>query len=249
MNTLSKSESYKKIFEDNLVTFSNSQKISSMYSAKKYCSFFPIEGEKYGEPGSIKILFYGQATNGWNTEFDVTTIDIVKLLETTILVSRPDEGESDPLKFINQEWSRFSKSFFWNVVYKFTNQLNRKEINDFSWTNNIAWSNLMKIAPFEGGNPNNIEFEAQLEFSKKLFDFELEFLKPDIVILLTNWEWAKYFLNEDEFVKPTDTTEWIENTSKSDRPKLIVTKRKHVGSNSMCVKELFEILDKPKFKN
>jgi hypothetical protein len=59
---------------------------------------------------------------------------------------------------------------------------NRTDVN---WNNIIAWSNLMKIAPADGGNPDADETETQQQYAAKLFIKELDDLKPRNVLIMT----------------------------------------------------------------
>ncbi len=57
---------------------------------------------------------------------------------------------------------------------------------DENWNNIIAWRNLMKIAPADGGNPDADERQAQQQYAAKLFIKELDDLKPRNVLIMTN---------------------------------------------------------------
>jgi len=100
----------------------------------------------------------------------------------------------------------------------------------------------MKIAPAARTNPNNKEFNAQLEVSKELFLKEIEEINPRFVILLTNWNWA------DEFVRKLGIEEnkegdWIQAQGIFKNTKIIVTDRiqkKQNGEN--CVREILELI-------
>lgn len=61
----------------------------------------------------------------------------------------------------------------------------------------MIWSNLLKIAPFECGNPKGILWRAQMgekELSIELFKKEIEEIQPKFAILMTNDYWAWEFM-------------------------------------------------------
>lgn len=70
------------------------------------------------------------------------------------------------------------------------------------WFENIVWSNLYKIAPRGGGNPNGKEVEYQQNVSVKLLKQEIEFFNPTHILFLTGFDWFKPFENLFNNVKP-----------------------------------------------
>ncbi|MGC4232098.1 MAG: hypothetical protein QM594_03745 [Niabella sp.] len=100
----------------------------------------------------------------------------------------------------------------------------------------MVWSNLYKIAPAEGRNPNNEECKWQLKFSAALVRKELDEIKPKFCIVLTNNTWWKYFCENlktkilQQYSKQNDGI--IESVEKYGETQIIVTKRPFLGGKS-----------------
>lgn len=82
-----------------------------------------------------------------------------------------------------------NKSAFWRVVKRIAHGIYPEE-----WYSHIAWSNVCKVAPWEGGNPNNALYYAQLDSCQKIFEVEMKVFSPKVVIMFTGYDWAKDFL-------------------------------------------------------
>ncbi len=66
-----------------------------------------------------------------------------------------------------------------------------------NWSNIMAWSNLFKIAPALGGNPNRkLEWQSQQKNCEQLFQMEIAELNPKNVVMITGLDWAEGFVNE-----------------------------------------------------
>jgi uracil-DNA glycosylase len=63
------------------------------------------------------------------------------------------------------------------------------------WYHKIAWSNLYKVAPFRGGNPNSSLQRLQRKYCLDILKYEIEILKPEYVVMLTS-HWEEVFLRE-----------------------------------------------------
>ena len=201
---------------------------------KEYTLFYPSIGKNYND--GKEILVVGQATNGWSPIFTCKTKnekDLEKLVDESINFSSEDVGIC-PLQWINDKWYdyKFYRSSFWNLTYNFVKeQYNRTDEN---WTNIIAWSNLMKIAPAKERNPKGDENDFQIENAAKLFKLELEQLKPKNCLLITNLEtWAKPILDEAKikYNRVEGKYNYVEAIGEYKGCNIIVTKRPFVGGN------------------
>jgi hypothetical protein len=99
----------------------------------------------------------------------------------------------------------------------------------------------MKIAPFEGGNPDAEEIKAQ-EYAAELFIEELNCLQPQNVILFTNLEtWAKPIFEKAGIAYEERSSGFILATATYGNSKIIVTKRTRMGLNHQhCIDELMK---------
>jgi len=196
---------------------------------KQFSLFYPSLGKNYLD--KRELLVFGQATNGWSPKWFVHEVqaDSNKLVAESIDYSNEDEGKC-PLEWVNEKWTEFnlSHSFFWNVTYKLVKAHYNK--TDENWNNIIAWSNLMKIAPAYGGNPNPCEIEAQAENAANLFKQELDDLKPKNVLVITNLKtWARPILEKSKIEFQQIDGEYAEAIGNYNGSRVIVTKRPFIG--------------------
>ncbi len=228
---------YDQLFRENLLAFAKA--IPSQ--AKEYTAFYPIIGKEYAQ--GKHLLVVGQAVNEWLPSGFTGGDDEKKLDEHIKLAIKESqaEGEECALNWVNTNWTKSGlfRSFFWNVTYKLVKQKYGK--TDENWNKVIAWSNLMKIAPYTGGNPDAEEIKAQ-EYAAELFIEELNFLQPQNVILFTNLEtWAKPIFEKARINYEELSSGFIQATAAYGNSKIIVTKRTRVGmKHQQCIDELIK---------
>ena len=263
------SKDYDKLFQQNVEKFcANMKRQDSSYAKKEYCLFYPSFGNSV--KNQLDFIIYGQAVNGWDNQFKIDSFNGSKLTKNAKEYSNTvDDNENTPLDWVNVNWSsgtkakflqtvkrkkhpavfdyNASKSFFWQVTYKLVSDYHKLSRNNPDWSGKMVWSNLMKIAPKEWANPDDIEFEAQKECSIKLFKKEIEEVNPRFVVLLTNMSWAKPFIKGLEETRVNGKHEFIEWAGSYKKTLIIVTKRPYPNGNSeKCVSEILKITGKKK---
>lgn len=131
-------------------------------------------------------MICGRATNGWDRDPAYSASSLSASAPETILRLRNHTPD--------MEWlaAHSHKSRFFAVARDMVSRLHH--IEDNSWPDHMAWTNLMKIAPALKGNPSDREWAAQKERCINLFREELDTLAPGIAILMTGWDWAYDFL-------------------------------------------------------
>jgi hypothetical protein len=254
------SSSYNTKMLELLIHFQNNGQLKQSYGDKKYCLFYPSFGVLNNKP--IDFLIYGQAVNGWANDFsfgDKLDLDFVaKAIEFSNTIN---EGELSPLDWVNINWTNSTKlkakeqsriagyqvfrSFFWNVCYKLVSDYYKLDREKGCWCKHMVWSNLMKIAPKDSGNPNDEEYYAQLKPCMELFKKELDELKPRFAILLANYSWAEEFVKAlkcKSIVQDADAK--IQFIGQYNETQVIVTKRPFRGNSEDWVKELLGVIDK-----
>lgn len=154
------------------------------YSKATFCmqwgNNFPIE-EYCG------IMFVGRATNGWVSDSE----DVDELFgdsEESIF------NRKDQMKWVEDLWGNgdgynTNGSAFWRVIKAVATHFSPEP-----WYSYVAWSNVCKVAPWDGGNPNDALYYAQLEDCKKILETEIKLLSPKIVVMLTGESWSIDFL-------------------------------------------------------
>ncbi len=181
---------YKNLLEDN--TFN------------EICTFCFQWGKDYPFDRNLGILFVGKAVNGWITN----ETDAQQLFDT----ENPDRifARNDQMEWVNSHSGITSgyntrKSAFWRLIKKVSETYYPER-----WYSSIAWTNLYKIAPFKGGNPNGKLQYTQRKYCFDILKREIEILTPKYVIFLTSgWEWPfiKY-LNGNGKAKIIDEKLW-----------------------------------------
>ena len=180
---------YEKLLKDN--TFEN---ISTF--CIQWGKYFPKE-EKTG------ILFIGKAINGWIT--DDTDINILFGDSEERIFAREDQMEWVHKKEGSNNRYNTKTSAFWRVIKQISQHYFPTE-----WYSYVAWSNLCKIAPSKGGNPNNKLYYEQLDSCRQILSKEIEILSPKAVVMLTSG-WDKdflYYLNDNIQPKSEMTLDW-----------------------------------------
>ena len=162
---------YRELFEQN-----NFESICTF--AIQWGKNFPIEKNK-------GLLFIGKAVNGWVTN-DKNVDNLFDKNNSDRIFERNDQMEWVNNLSGNTQGYNTRKSAFWRLIKKVTNAYYPEK-----WYSHIAWSNLYKIAPWEGGNPNSKLQKQQKEYCFDLLKAEINLLSPKYVIMLTSgWEWS-----------------------------------------------------------
>jgi len=157
-----------------------------LFSANTFgsiCTFAIQWGENFPTEKNKGLLFIGKAVNGWVTD-DKNVENLFDKHNSDRIFERNDQ-----MKWVNNlsgntKGYNTKRSAFWRLIKKVT-----KSYHPDEWYSHIAWSNLYKIAPWKGGNPNSKLQKQQKEFCIKLLQTEINILSPEYVILLTSgWE-------------------------------------------------------------
>ncbi len=186
------------------ITFLQSIKEEKMTACRAY------EGKEYRK-SNYKIMIVGRAMNGWLT-FDATdTSDTIieKIMDKPgkydyecSLGPKPfcdvvnHKGNPYKDKDGNDKLYFYARSKFWKLIkyliYKFEGQ----DIPEYDWFYNcdnawhqkIVWSNLYKISPKDGGNPNEKQIRAQEDICAEILKLEIEYYQPQYILFITdNW--------------------------------------------------------------
>lgn len=139
-------------------------------------------------PKENGLMFVGKSINGWNTnETDANAL----FCETNPNRMFARNNQMEWIKKLegNNPVYNTKKSAFWRVI----KQIGIKSTGKEDWYSYAAWTNLYKIAPSNGGNPDTKLRKEQLESCQKILKTEIEILKPKYIIFCTSG-WEKDFL-------------------------------------------------------
>ena len=156
------------------------------YDTAKFCMQW---GKNYPASKNEGILFYGRANNGWVSSSkdvkDLFTEESEDCIFT--LANQMSWMEEDFIENDNGGYRPSSSAFIRtmrNVAGEYYDE----------WSSHVAWSNLYKIAPADGGNPSESLCYTELDDCVKIMQAEISFLSPRAVVMLTGYYWAKDFL-------------------------------------------------------
>lgn len=149
------------------------------------CTFAIQWGENFPSEKNKGLLFIGKAVNGWVTN-DINVDNLFNQNNPERIFKRNDQMEWVNNLSGNTKGYNTRKSAFWRLIKKVSNVYFPEK-----WYSHIAWTNLYKIAPWDGGNPNSRMQNQQKEHSFELLKAEINILSPEYVIMLTSgWEWS-----------------------------------------------------------
>jgi hypothetical protein len=94
-----------------------------------------------------------------------------------------------------EDYYNTCRSAFRRVIRAVVSRLRIAKVDDNEdpWSSRLVWSNLYKIAPCDGGNPNSKLQKAQRDGCVRLLEWELQQYHPRRILFLTGW-WADPFL-------------------------------------------------------
>jgi len=183
---MERTEEFRTLYEDLLFEF-NSDEWNNI------CTFFIQVGHKYRE-SKKKILFVGKSVNSWIS--DTKDVDILFSGDENgknKIINRPDEISwimKPNSKRDNRITSRTSQ--FWRVIGLVSKSVLEKNQVE-KWYEYIAWSNLYKVSPYQGGNPTEKMKIKQRDICCKILDKEIEILQPQYIVFLTS-RWERFYL-------------------------------------------------------
>lgn len=196
-----------------------------------------MEGSKFKDnvynSKAIRILFVGRAVNGWEIDFQGSSIDeiVEQVFESAFNMSDISAGIVEDK---NGNKYNYNKSPFFQLCHKLMNMYGLSD----NWSQRMAWTNLYKIAPYKSGNPNNKLISETLSACATILRKEISYLQPTHIVLITDAWWYKpngknmderAFINEVDVDLYEDTSKIIVGSGISKafhfEPKVVITKR------------------------
>lgn len=151
--------------------------------------FWPMRGANY----TGELLVLGRCVNGWDTT-PWTGTDARTPAGRRAITARTramSEEYDDPIAdwIVTLEGSHYStnRSAFLRTARRVCRDVVPRA--EDQWASHLAWSNVTKIAPHEGGNASNKLWQVQRTHAVELLRQELEELKPRRVLALTGRDW------------------------------------------------------------
>ncbi len=160
---------------------------------------------------SNELMVIGRAVNGWSTGWNPKSWNDECIREqfANDIFDSVTNGDTCPMRWVSEHWGKHDdlhyntrKSPFWRVIRNVVSELRIADVETLGWPSHLVWSNLYKIAPYDGGNPSNKLCSFQFEGCKTLLQEEFRLFKPKRALFLTGLDWAEPFLAE--FTPPVD---------------------------------------------
>ena len=164
---------------------------------KDLAHFVSMRGELY-DASDVRLFVVGRATNGGSPlpcgsaqEFAEAAND--KFNSSGFQwIANPEEG----FRSLHNASGTYylSKSPFWKVAHGIWCKLYKSDKDDF--IKRIAWSNLYKIAPKDGGNPTTGMCKKQFKACYDILKEEIRTYRPTHILIISGYkhwyEWEDY---------------------------------------------------------
>lgn len=163
----------------NLVTRYQEQLVSHSLTSQPL-----MRGEFYNRNGvnkkKFRILFVGRAVNGWEIDFRSGSVDelIDQIFASGVNVEDVSKGKLET-------GYNYNRSPFFQLCHAILSELSLKE----DWEKRFAWTNLYKLAPYKGGNPNNTLIGDTIDDCATILRKEISFCRPTHIVLITDIWW------------------------------------------------------------
>lgn len=160
---------------------------------RRLAPFWPKVGRLYD--GDLLVI--GRAVNGWVDLWDLDKPGDPAVMAATARTSAEDAVNGCPLGWVLDRWRRrdggydSSTSQFWETIRRVV--VDGHPEWEADWVSHVAWTNLAKVAPWEGGNPGSRLLVLQRELGPALLAQEVKELAPRRVLALTGRGWFEPF--------------------------------------------------------
>jgi hypothetical protein len=160
--------------------------------------FVSMKGTLF-DTSDVRLFVVGRAANGWPS-LPCETAQIFGAAANRIFNDvgfqwiENTEGHFKSLHTKSPEGEKpyyLSSSPFWRVAFDIWHELSHS--NEGEFFKRIAWSNLYKISPKEGGNPTNTMCKRQFEACKEILTAEILAYRPTHILMITDYDhWYAY---------------------------------------------------------
>lgn len=194
-------DGYKKLFSDANIA-EGYRCGGKRVSFKELSHFVGMKGKDYDKQ-QTRILIVGRAVNGWGSikgdnaeEFSQKAIEMMQSECFNWIVF--DDGILRNDDLCEDGYYYLSKSSFWRVAraiwMELSGNIGYEDNANHKWVDNIAWTNLYKIAPIDGGNPTEKMCQRQDSACKEILLAEIEEYKPTHILFITGYRyWFEWF--------------------------------------------------------
>lgn len=195
-----------------------------------------------GKP--LRILFVGRAVNGWCDIQPGSAEEIVnQIFASAMDTAQIGQGKVCYVENGEDKVYYYNRSPFFQLCHAVMAQFGFE--ND--WSEHLAWTNLYKISPYSGGNPNNKLIGETLNSCALILQKEIFCLRPTHIVFITGGWWYKPTgkrpaLDEDSFIRKIgvdlfeDTSQIVIGSGISEEfhfnPNIVITQRPESAKTS-----------------
>ena len=238
------------------------------YKETELANFVAMKGARFDENQTIRFMLVGRATNGWDRGLQADTRENYSKSASQLFLKSDrfhtewnlKDMDSNPYsEYIDQKDGKkktyyLSKSAFWssskNVWCKLNGIVDRPD-----WLDDIAWSNIYKIAPKDEGNPSTRLIYTQAKACVGILKAEIDVLKPTHILLAIDKSWISWKSRDkimfdfmEAFDDPEDcqcsipqNQEIVQKAFKSKGIKVVVTCRPEKVSRNDYADAVYEM--------
>jgi hypothetical protein len=164
--------------------------------------FLSMKGDSYqGE-----LMWVGRAVNGWTKGWNPMELrqpdNVAAFVETVCksVSGGSGNGQTCPMRWVSAFWGskdgyNTNRSAFWRTVRRTVHELKIADVEQDNWPSHMVWSNLYKVAPEAGWNPNGKLAKVQREKCRELLLHEVSTLRPKRLVFATGSDWAAGLLS------------------------------------------------------
>lgn len=111
-----------------------------------------------------------------------------------------------------------------------------------AWTRELAWTNLFKVAPADGGSPSDALRELQRGAAVELFHLEVESLDPKTVLVLTGGDWFQPFQDREGLIFQSPKRNFVKGVTEAAGRRWVVAAYPMFKPQPGSVEEIREAL-------
>jgi hypothetical protein len=218
--------------------------------SKRLCAFFPLCGDDYAT--SIRLMVVGRAVNGWEDGWNGGWVSAQMAREddrirlTNFLKTEHEDSLQCPMAWVvkpadsSLEYNT-RRSAFWRVAHRI-HDVTMGVCRD--WSSRLCWTNLYKLAPSAGGNPQSWLCKSQLEHCANLLRIELSAYRPKNVLVFAGSDWFQPFAERLSLgLMPTPSCELVQQAGSADGVRWVIGKHPQGKSESRFTEEIVRFLD------
>ena len=213
------------LFEERiLASVGSAAKIQTerQWTKETIAGFLAMQGNSYN--GDLMVV--GRAVNGWREPYilplDLTCQASRKRWALSVFNNATEDQGQCPMNWVMSHWGARNGyntrgSAFWRVVRMVIGGLSAQTLTKNSWPprfreswpSHLVWSNLYKLAPKKGRNPNGQLRTTQHAGCIALLKAEIKIYRPRRLLLLTGRSWAAPFLDALSFETLCDPNRYV----------------------------------------